>query len=145
MQWVFLVLALSAALAELHTGTFYLAGVAVAAMLTALLGFWLHDDLLIFAFVVLCAILTAAIRQWRRQQAQIAGLADFDIGQSVTIGDVPPPGHRLTVSYRGANWQAVMADGSAPVPGSTAIIVRKTDKLLHLAVRRPTRRDHKQA
>jgi membrane protein implicated in regulation of membrane protease activity len=39
MQWVFLILALSAALAELHTGTFYLTGVAVAALLTTLLGF----------------------------------------------------------------------------------------------------------
>ncbi len=39
MQWVFLVLALLAALAELHIGTFYLAGVAVAALLASLTGF----------------------------------------------------------------------------------------------------------
>ncbi len=32
MQWVFLVLALGAALVELHTGTFYLAAAAAAAL-----------------------------------------------------------------------------------------------------------------
>jgi membrane protein implicated in regulation of membrane protease activity len=134
MQWVFLVLALLAALAELHTGTFYLASVAAAALLTSLLGFWLRGDLLIFAFVVLCAILTGAVMLSRRHRARTKGLADFDIGQTVTIRDVPPPGNCLTVSYRGVNWQAVMEDGSVPAPGSTAIIKRKTDKLLHLAL-----------
>jgi membrane protein implicated in regulation of membrane protease activity len=134
MQWVFFVLALLAALAELHTGTFYLAGVAAAALLTALMGFWVRGDLLIFAFVVLCAVVTAAIMLRRRRRARSTGLADFDIGQAVTIGDVPPRGNCLTVSYRGANWQAVMEDGSVPAPGSTAIIKRKTDKLLHLVL-----------
>jgi membrane protein implicated in regulation of membrane protease activity len=134
MQWVFLVLALLAALAELHTGTFYLAGVAAAALLTTLMGFWFRGDLLIFAFVVLCAILTAAVMLSRRHRERTKGLADFDIGQTVTIRDVPSPGNCLTVSYRGVNWQAVMEDGSVPVPGSTAIIKRKTDKLLHLAL-----------
>jgi membrane protein implicated in regulation of membrane protease activity len=134
MQWVFLVLALLAALAELHTGTFYLAGVAAAALLTALMGFWIRGDLLIFGFVVLCAILTTAVMLSRRRRERTKGLADFDIGQTVTIGDVTSPGNCLTVSYRGANWQAVMEDGSVPIPGSTAIIKRKTDKLLHLAL-----------
>lgn len=134
MQWVFLVLALLAALAELHIGTFYLGGVAAAALLTTLIGFWIRGDLLIFAFVVLCAILTAAVMLARHHQARTKGLADFDIGQTVTIGDVPPQGNSLTVSYRGADWQAVMEDGSVPAPGSIAIIKRKTDKLLHLAL-----------
>jgi membrane protein implicated in regulation of membrane protease activity len=134
MQWAFLVLALLAALAELHSGTFYLAAVAAAALLTALMGLWLRGDLLIFAFVVLCAALTAAVMLHRRHQARRKGLADFDIGQTVTIRDVPPQGNCLTVRYRGVDWQAVMEDGSVPVSGSTAIIKRKTDKLLHLGL-----------
>ena len=138
MQWVFLVLALLAALAELHTGTFYLAGVAAAALLASLTGFWIRGDLLIFAFVVLCAMLTGAVMLGRSHRARTKGLADFDIGQTVTIRDVPPPGNCLTVTYRGVDWQAVMEDGSVPAPGSTAIIKRKTDKLLHLAL--PARR-----
>lgn len=134
MQWVFLVLALSAALAELHTGTFYLAGVAAAALIAALLGFWVRGELLIFAFVVLCAIPTAAIMLRRRHQAHTQGLADFDIGQTVTIRDVALQGGCLIVRYRGVDWQAVMEDGSVPASGSTALIKRKTDKLLHLVL-----------
>ena len=137
MQWLFLVLALLAALAELHTGTFYLAGVAAASLLTALIGFAIPDDLLIVVFVVLCAVLTGAVMLCRRHQARTKDLADLDIGQTVTISDVPPPGKCLTVSYRGVNWQAVMEDGSVPAAGSTAIIKRKTDKLLHLALPSP--------
>src|SRR5271170_516674 len=132
MQWVFLVLALLAALAELHTGTFYLAGVAAAALLTALIGSGIPGDLLIVVFVVLCAVLTGAAMLSRRHQTRTKGRADLDIGQTVTIHDVPPQGNCLTVSYRGVSWQAVMEDGSVPAPGSTAIIKRKTDKLLHL-------------
>ena len=133
MPWVFLVLALSAALVELQTGTFYLAGVAVAALLTAVIGFWIRGDLLIFVFVLLCAILMAAVTLHRRRRPRSQDLADFDIGQTVTIRGVSPHGNSLIVSYRGADWEAVMEDGSLPAPGAAAIIIRKTDKLLHLA------------
>lgn len=134
MQWAFLVLALFASLVELHTGTFYLAGVAAAAFLTALIAFWIRGDLLIFVFVFLCAILAAAIMLYRRRRTRGTPLTDFDIGQTVTIRGVSPQGNHLTVSYRGTIWEAAMEDGSVLVPGSTAIIVRKTDKLLHLAL-----------
>jgi membrane protein implicated in regulation of membrane protease activity len=134
MQWVFLVLALSAALVELHTGTFYLAGVAAAALLTTLIGFWIWGDLLILVFLLLCATLTVAVMLYRQKLAHGKDLADFDIGQSVTIQSVSQQGNRLMVGYRGANWEAVMEDGSVLAPGDIAIISRKTDKLLHLAL-----------
>ncbi len=134
MQWVFLVLALGAALVELHTGTFYLAAAAAAALLTALTGFWIRGDLLIFVFVILCAILMAAVMSYhRRHRVQGKDLADFDIGKTVTVRSVLPQGNRLLVSYRGVDWEAVMEDGSVLAPGGTAIIMRKSDKLLHLA------------
>ena len=134
MLWVFLVLAVLAALAELNTGTFYLAGVAVAALLTALIGIWIRGDELIIVFAALCAILTGAILLLRRNRARGDSLADFDIGQTVTIREAVPHGHRLVVSYRGVDWQAEMEDGSIPPPGSTAIIKRKADKLLYLVL-----------
>jgi membrane protein implicated in regulation of membrane protease activity len=133
MQWAFLFLALWAALVELHTGTFYLAGVAAAALLTTLIGFWIRSDLLIFIFVLLCAILMAAVMLYRRNRTGSKNLADFDIGQTVTISSVSPQGNSVTVSYRGVKWDAVMEDGSVPSPGRAAMITRKTDKLLHLA------------
>jgi len=132
MQWVFLVLALWAALVELHTGTFYLAAVAAAALLTALLGFWIRDELLIVVFLLLCAALMAAVMLSRRTLARRKPLADFDIGQSVSVQSVSQPGNRLLVSYRGTSWQAVMDDGTVLAPGDTAIIKHRTDKLLHL-------------
>lgn len=134
MQWAFLVLAALAALIELNTGTFYLAGVAVAALLTTLIGFWLRDDWLIFVFLLLCALLTVAVMLFRRNGSHGTGLVDFDIGQVVSVCGISPYGHRLTVTYRGVNWEAVTDDGSVLVPGDTAVIVRKTDKLLHLAL-----------
>jgi membrane protein implicated in regulation of membrane protease activity len=134
MQWVFLVLAVWAALVELHTGTFYLAAVAAAAGFTALLGYWIHNDLLILVFVLLCAVLLGAVLLWRRTWAARKALADLDIGQSVSVRGVSPQNNRLMVSYRGANWEAVMDDGSAPAPGDTAVIAGKTDKLLHLVL-----------
>jgi membrane protein implicated in regulation of membrane protease activity len=134
MQWAFLVLAVLAALVELNTGTFYLAGVAAAALLTTLIGFWLRDDWLIFVFLLLCLLLTVIVMLFRRNLRPGKGLVDFDIGQIVSVCGMSPHGDRLSVSYRGANWEAVTDDGSVLVPGDIAIIVRKTDKLLHLAL-----------
>ena len=134
MQWFFLVLALLAALVELHTGTFYLAGVAAAALLTTVIGFWLRDDLLIVVFLVLCAALMAAVMRSRRKWARSKTLADFDVGQIVSVQGVSPQGNHLLVHYRGTIWEAVMDDGSVLAPGDTAIIARKTDKLLHLVL-----------
>lgn len=134
MQWVFLVLAVAASLVALHTGTFYLAAVAAAALLTTLIGFWLHNDLLILVFLLLCAILTAAVAVLRGKSERHRALPDFDIGQRVSVQSVSQHGDRLLVSYRGTTWEAVMDDRTILGPGDTAIIKRKTDKLLHLVV-----------
>ena len=134
MQWVFLVTAIWAALVELHTGTFYLAGVAAASLLTMLVGFWLRSDWLIFVFVALCAVFTLGVTLLRRLQWRTAGLADFDVGQSVTVSRAPGPDGRLAVRYRGTEWEAVMDDGATPAAGDAAVITRKSDKRLHLVM-----------
>jgi membrane protein implicated in regulation of membrane protease activity len=123
MQWVFLVLGLVAALAELQSGTFYLAGVAVASFLTALGGFWVGPD---WHPVVLLR---------RRLAAGGRALPDPDVGQMVTVVSVSDESGRLVVSYRGSRWEAVMDKGAVVGPGQVAVITRKTDKLLHLAGR----------
>lgn len=134
MQWAFFVLGLLAALAELHTGTFYLAAVSAAAIVTTIVGFWIRDDWLIFVFLLLCGLSIAAVAAYRRTRPARSALADFDIGQSVTISGISPHDQHLIVSYRGTNWDAVMQDGSVPGPGTVAIITSKTDKLLHLSL-----------
>jgi len=132
MQWTFLVLALLAALAEMHTGTFYLAGVGAAALATAGLGFWLSDEQAVALFVVLCGCLIVFVPQIRRRQARMQNLPDFDVGQPVEILGVTPGDAGLTVRYRGTVWQARMTDGTVPAVGDRAIIAGKTDKLLNL-------------
>lgn len=139
MQWVFLALALWAALVELHTGTFYLAALAAVAFVTFVLGFWVREELLLFLFVAGCILAPTMVWLWRRYRPRDQGLPDLDIGQEVTIAAVRPHDKRCVVTYRGTRWDAVMEDGSAPpAPGTDAYVVRKTGSLLHLAVRTGT-------
>lgn len=132
MQWSFLILAVLAALIELNSGTFYLAAVAAAALLTSIIGIWVRDDLLILVFLLLCGTALVAVSLWRRALSRRAALPDFDVGEIVSVQSLLPHTNHLLVSYRGTNWEAVMDDGTTPAPGDTAIIAGKTDKLLHL-------------
>lgn len=132
MQWSFVVLGLLAALAEMHTGTVYLAGVAAAAFLTAGLAFWLPDTWTIVAFAVFCTGIALAVKHAGSSRGGRKSLADFDVGQTVSVTAVAGPDRRITVVYRGAEWNAVMDDDSAVAPGDVAVIARKTDKQLHL-------------
>lgn len=133
MQWVFLVLALWAALVELHTGTFYLAAIAAVALITVVLGFWVHPELLLFVFVTGCVAALALVWIYRRQLPRGRGLPDLDAGQDVTVISIAPGGTRLVVTYRGTRWDAVMDDGPPPAVGEVARITRKTGNVLHLA------------
>ena len=135
MLFVFLVIALVCAVLELFTGTFYLAVVAVAALLTAIGGLWLPPDFLHWLFFALCVVLLPVGMLLRhRLAANTRELADFDVGQAVTIVSGPGPDQHFLVTYRGSEWSAVVDEGPSPCPGSTAVILRKTDNLLHLRV-----------
>ncbi len=133
MQWVFLVLALSAALAELHTGTFYLAGVALVAFATFVTGFWLPDDPLIYIFAVGCVLAVVIVWLWRKTLPQDSGLADFDTGGEAMVAAISRDPTRLTVTYRGTRWDAVLESGPPPEIGSLLQITGKTGSVLHVA------------
>ncbi len=137
MQWVFLVFALSAALAELHTGTFYLAAVAAVALATCVLGFWLGEAALIVAFAAGCILACVLVWFYRRNGAGKPAFPDFDAGQDVTVEAVRPSDKRLTVSYRGTRWDAVLDQGPLPVVGDRVRITRKSGSVLHVAHHRP--------
>jgi hypothetical protein len=81
-------------------------------------------------------VLLGLVLLWHRAKTPRKAIADFDIGQSVSVRGMSPHGNRLMVTYRGTNWDAVMDDGSTPAPGDIAVIARKTDKLLHLVLPR---------
>ncbi|HTU55337.1 MAG TPA: NfeD family protein [Acetobacteraceae bacterium] len=133
LQWVFLVLGLVAAIVELNSGTFYLAGIAAASFLTALAGFWIGADWLPIAFLVFCVGLLPGVVLVRRRLSRGRSLPDADIGQIVTVVSVSEESGRLVVSYRGSRWDAVADRGTVLEPGQSAVITGKTDKLLHLA------------
>lgn len=136
LQWVFLVLGLVAAIAELNSGTFYLAGVAVAALLTSLSGLWIRADWLPIVFLVFCIGLLPAVLLLRRRLSRGRTLPDPDVGQIVTVVSISEGSGRIVVSYRGSRWEGVLERGEMPLPGQSATITRKTDKLLHLAAGR---------
>ncbi len=130
---MFLVLGLVVAIAELNSGTFYLAGVAAAAFLTSFSGFWLRADWLPIAFFVFCIGILPLVLLLRHRLPRGRTLPDPDVGQIVTVVSVSQESGRLVVSYRGSRWDAVLDRGKMPEPGQSAAITRKTDKLLHLA------------
>ena len=137
MEWVFLVFALSAALAELHTGTFYLAAVAAVALATSVLGFWIGEEALIVAFAAGCFLACALVWFYRRNGAGKPAFPDFDTGQNATVEAVYPGEKRLTVSYRGTRWDAVLDQGPLPDVGDRVRITRKSGSILHVAHHRP--------
>ena len=138
MQLVFLIFALAAALVELITGTFYLAAVAVIALITAGLGFILPDDALILVFLAGSIAAMALVRTWRRRQAHRLGLPDLDAGQFVTVTGHGVRADQVIVTYRGTRWDGVMVDGAQPTIGSQAVILQKAGNVLHLAAPNPT-------
>lgn len=133
MQLIFLGLALAAALVELSTGTFYLAAVALIALITAALGFLLPDNDLILVFLVGSLIALALVRSWHRRQARKPGLPDLDAGQRVMIAGHGASADHVVVTYRGTRWDGVMLDGARPIIGSEAVIIRKLGSQLQLA------------
>jgi membrane protein implicated in regulation of membrane protease activity len=132
MQWLFLVLGLLAALAELHATTFYLSAVAIAGISTAVAGIWVAPAYLPLLFVAICIALLPAVMLLRRRLSTSRTLPDPDVGQTVTVVEVAPDARHLFVSYRGSRWEAVMDSGPPPLPGDVAVITARTDKLLHL-------------
>ncbi len=135
MLFVYVIIAFVAGMAELFTGTFYLAAVALAALFTAITGLLLPGTVLHWVFLGFCLVLLPAGTGLRHYLAgKTKDLADFDLGQSVDVVRGPDQNEQYTVRYRGSEWIAVVDDGPAPCAGDRAVIVGKTDNLLHLGV-----------
>lgn len=135
MLFVYVILAFVAGISELFTGTFYLAAVALAALFTAITGLILPGTVLHWVFLGYCLVLLPAGMWLRHRLARKAqGLTDFDLGQGVEVIGGPDQNEHYTVHYRGSEWMAVVDDGPAPSPGDRAVIIGKTDNLLHLGV-----------
>ncbi|MDD2750964.1 MAG: NfeD family protein [Acidithiobacillus sp.] len=135
MLYIYVIIAFVAGISELFTGTFYLAAVALAALFTAITGLVLPGAVLHWVFLGFCLVLLPA-GMWLRHRlaGKSQGLTDFDLGQGVDVIRGPDQNEHYTVRYRGSEWMAVVDDGPAPCAGDRAVIVGKTDNLLHLGV-----------
>ncbi len=135
MQLLYLAIALVSGIAELFSGTFYLAAVALAAIVTLLSGLFLPHLILHWVFLAASAaliFLTALLRH--SLASRQAGIDDLDIGQTVELLHGPDPEGHYRVHYRGSDWSAVLENAAPPVcPGEAAIIVGREGSLLHIA------------
>lgn len=110
--WVWWITAVVLVIAEMLSGTFYLlavaAGMAVAGG-AAYLGVAWSGQAAIAA--LLCTVSVAGVSRWRQQQAKSSGQNNFayDIGESVQAVHWADERH-ARVSYRGAEWDAELAD-----------------------------------
>lgn len=111
-HWLWWLATVALVIAEMFSGTFYLLAVAfglLVAGFTAYAGASWNMQALTAA--VLCAASVASIYGWRGRSAgpdEQPNLAS-DIGQEVHVVNWEDD-HNLRVSYRGAEWQARLAD-----------------------------------
>lgn len=124
LQWAFLLLAIGAAIAEMHSVTIYLAGVALAALVATLAGFWIGGgtEVLVFAAAGVCVIV--AVPPLRKRLSRRVA-PDLDAGQTVVFLEAGRRPGEAVVRYRGARWEADV-DAAAPVvPGGPGVIIAR--------------------
>lgn len=142
MWLLYLVIAVVAGLAELFTGTFYLAAVALAAVFTLVADLFLPQAVLHWVFLGASIVLIAASTWLRHRLARKAsGVDDLDLGQAVEILRGPDPQGAYRVKYRGSEWPAVLEDGGSACPGAAAVIVAREGNLLHIALLPPAAKE----
>lgn len=131
-------------IAELVTGTFYLLVIGIGAFAAAIVA-WLGLNVLIQAVIGGALALAGAwwVHHWHEGKRQAdAGRSNLlDRGQAVVLeGWSNEPAGIARVKYRGASWDARVADSTArPVPGSTLYIEGQEGNTLVVASARPAR------
>lgn len=118
LQWGFLAIAIGTAIAELHFGTVYLAGVSLAALVTVGVGFLMGSDPEVLVFIAACAGVIVAVPVLKRRFPGRRN-EDLDVGQTVVFVKAGRCAGEAVVNYRGALWEADV-DPSAPVAPGTA-------------------------
>lgn len=110
---------------ELLTGTFYLLVIGVGAFAGALFAF--AGGSYFVQAVGACAVAlvgTGLVRRWHKTH-QKAGVRDnlLDLGQPVVLESWTNAASGMArVKYRGASWDARVADGSRPEAGATLYV-----------------------
>jgi membrane protein implicated in regulation of membrane protease activity len=134
MFWGFLAAGILLAVIEMLTVTFYLAALAVASLLTAVVVWFAHPTpiqaAIVFAATSLVT-LTLAHRLRRRMQPHgTDALADMDRGGEVVVEDVAAG--QLKVRYRDSIWEAVWEGPGEPARGARAVISAREGSRLRI-------------
>lgn len=129
------ILAGLAIVAELLTGTIYLLMISLglaAGAVAAHLGLGLPLQTVVTAVVgVLCVMVARRIRRARSSglPASADPAMNLDIGETVTVTQWESDG-TARVSYRGAQWTAVLRAGAMPAPGQYRVTELQGNRLV---------------
>lgn len=134
-MWIWFGLAVLALIGELLTCTFYLLLIAlglVAAGVVAWLAGPVEWQLVVFGVVALAGLVVLrkmGVLKKREIDAQRNADVNLDIGQQVEVTAWKMDG-TAQVFYRGATWQADLAEGEAPQPGIHVIAAVRGNRLI---------------
>lgn len=109
--WMWWLAAVVLVIAEMFSGTFYLLAVACGLGAAGFAAYWgIAENGQALIAALLCSASVAAIFFWKRQSLQqVQTNFAYDIGQTVHIASWSDARH-ARVNYRGAEWDAELAD-----------------------------------
>ncbi|MYZ44837.1 NfeD family protein [Schauerella aestuarii] len=140
-MWIWFALAAVALIGEVATGTFYLLLVALgiaAGGVAAMLGWTLQWQLVAAIVVALAGLFVLRAVGVLKKRGVHTGRnvdANLDIGQTVEVEHWSAD-RAARVFYRGANWQAQLAEGESLEPGTFVINEIKGTRLILVPKRR---------
>ena len=139
---VWIVAGFALAIAELLTGTFYLLVIGVGAFTGALVA-WMGGNMLVQAALggVVAIGGAVAVHHWHARQKSGDEQSNFlDRGQPVVLeGWANESANLARVKYRGTSWDARLAAGTRPAPGTTLYIEGQEGNTLLVAAAPPSR------
>jgi membrane protein implicated in regulation of membrane protease activity len=128
--WLWWVVAIVLAGAELLTGTFYLLALAVAFAIGGVAAFFGVSIGLQWLFAgILAMIGTALAHRWRVRRGEPAPQPDLDVGGRVHVETWRDDG-TARVLYRGTHWDAVLASTATPRRRTMYIVATRGSTLV---------------
>jgi membrane protein implicated in regulation of membrane protease activity len=116
---------------EMMTGTFYLLVLAVAAIVGGIVAYLGLDFWWQVGATAACAVLgTYALYEWKKKNATQPKLSpNLDVGQRVRVNEWRDDGS-ARVSYRGAQWDAVLESDITPKRDQMVIVATRGSQLV---------------